>query len=225
MASGTSLRIQAYNLIKDKIINCEYKPGVMITEEKLIAELKLTRTPIRDALGRLEQEGLLSIKPKKGILITPISIEEATYLLEARMMYELYAIREYGKLMDDKALLECYREIKEVMKHPVKAASDPVDAKLHEMIIAANPNTFIRASYEMASNQIRRLRIRLRILTGVTSHRMATSHEEHLRIVAACIKKDWIEAEEALRIHLKHSNDVVFDLLLTHLPITKDGSR
>lgn len=218
MAKDVSLRIQAYSIIKDKIINCEYRPGVMVSEDRLIAELKLTRTPIRDALGRLEQEGLLKIKPKRGILITPLHLEEVTYLLETRMLYELYAIKEYGKLMDERELLACYQELKATIGHPAKESSNPLDAKIHAMIIKAVPNTYIRSHYDSIEDQIMRLRIRLRILTGVTQQRLEQSQQEHLRILGACIKKDWEEAHEALRVHLRNSNNSVIDLFLSQPP-------
>ena len=60
-----NLKTQAYITIKQKIATCEYAPGTFLSEELLVEELKISRTPIRDALGRLEQEGLLEIRPKK----------------------------------------------------------------------------------------------------------------------------------------------------------------
>ena len=115
MSVKETLRVQAYNLIKDKIINCVYRPGEMINEERLIEELNLTRTPIRDALGRLEQEGLVQIRPKRGILITPLDFQKVSDLLEARLMYETYAIREYGKCMKEEDLISCFVAIQDSM--------------------------------------------------------------------------------------------------------------
>lgn len=61
-----SLKLQSYNIIKDKIIRCEYAPNTLINEEALREELGVSRTPIRDALSRLEQEGLIQILPKRA---------------------------------------------------------------------------------------------------------------------------------------------------------------
>ena len=60
-----SLKQQAYNIIKNKIITCEYPPNFLLNEEKLKDEIGASRTPIRDALSRLEQENLVHILPKK----------------------------------------------------------------------------------------------------------------------------------------------------------------
>ena len=57
-----SLKLQAYQYLKTKILNCEYRPNEFLNEQKLCAEMgNISRTPMRDALGRLEQEGLITI--------------------------------------------------------------------------------------------------------------------------------------------------------------------
>ena len=61
-----SLKLQAYQYLKTRILNCEYRPNEFLNEQKLCAEMgNISRTPMRDALGRLEQEGLITILPKK----------------------------------------------------------------------------------------------------------------------------------------------------------------
>lgn len=77
----TNLKTLAYNTIKQKIVTCEYAPGTFLNEEILTDELKISRTPIRDALSRLEQEGLIEIKPKKGITVTALSIKDVNMIL------------------------------------------------------------------------------------------------------------------------------------------------
>ena len=56
-----NLKTLAYNAIRQKIVTCEYAPGTFLNEEFLTEDLNLSRTPVRDALGRLEQEGLIQI--------------------------------------------------------------------------------------------------------------------------------------------------------------------
>ena len=65
--SKTSLKLQAYQYLKTKILNCEYRPNEFLNEQKLCAEMgNISRTPMRDALGRLEQEGLITILDRKS---------------------------------------------------------------------------------------------------------------------------------------------------------------
>ena len=69
--SKPSLKLQAYQYLKTKILNCEYRPNEFLNEQKLCAEMgNISRTPMRDALGRLEQEGLITILPKKGLMVS-----------------------------------------------------------------------------------------------------------------------------------------------------------
>lgn len=68
----TNLKTLAYNTIKQKIVTCEYAPGTFLNEEILTDELKISRTPIRDALSRLEQEGLIEINQKRNHRNRPV---------------------------------------------------------------------------------------------------------------------------------------------------------
>ena len=92
----TNLKTLAYNSIKQKIITCEYAPGTYLSEELITDQLKISRTPVRDALSRLEQEGLLEIRPKKGIMVTTLSIKDVNMIFEIRKMYEPYILINYG---------------------------------------------------------------------------------------------------------------------------------
>ena len=91
-----TLKGHAYFYIKNKIINCEYQPGMLLNEEMLKDEVKASRTPIRDAISRLEQENLVKILPKKGILVSELSIREINSIYESRMMVEPYVIQNYA---------------------------------------------------------------------------------------------------------------------------------
>ena len=65
------LKQHAYEFIKKKILNCEYAPGLHLNEQQLCEDMDgISRTPVRDAVSRLEQEGLLNILPKKGIIVS-----------------------------------------------------------------------------------------------------------------------------------------------------------
>ena len=100
----TNLKTLAYNAIRKKIITCEYAPGMFLSEELLTDELGLSRTPVRDALSRLEQEGLVEIKPKRGVTVSPLSINDVNMIFEVRTIYETYILRNYGPLIPEKQL-------------------------------------------------------------------------------------------------------------------------
>ena len=67
---ATKLSDTAYDELLSRIISCQYPPGSLLSEEKLVAELGISRTPIRSALIRLQQEHLVQVISKKGILVS-----------------------------------------------------------------------------------------------------------------------------------------------------------
>ena len=166
----TNLKTLAYNTIKQKIVTCEYAPGTFLNEEILTDELKISRTPIRDALSRLEQEGLIEIKPKKGITVTALSIKDVNMIFEIRKLYEPYILKNYGSFLDEDKLNEFYH----IFSH--KDANSEcfqnnnyfydLDSSFHQMIMDACPNIYLRQNYALIQTQSERFRF----LTGDISN-------------------------------------------------------
>lgn len=209
---GESLKSQAYNILKDKIIYCSYPPGSQLNEEVLQNEMGMSRTPIRDALSRLEQEGLVTIRAKKGITVEPLSIKELNMVYEVRQLLECYALNFYGEVLDEARLLEFYH-VFSTAEHLTEEEYYQIDNAFHAMLIAAIPNRYISHSYEQITNQ----NTRIRVLTGHrTEKRLAETNAEHRAIVVACMKRDWAQAAVCMREHLNHSKSAAFDLLLKH---------
>ena len=158
----TNLKTLAYNTIKQKIVTCEYAPGTFLNEEILTDELKISRTPIRDALSRLEQEGLIEIKPKKGITVTALSIKDVNMIFEIRKLYEPYILKNYGSFLDEDKLNEFYH----IFSH--KDANSEcfqnnnyfydLDSSFHQMIVDACPNVYLRQNYALIQTQSERFR-------------------------------------------------------------------
>lgn len=211
-----SLKAQAYNVLKEKITKCSYAPGCQLNEELLQNELGMSRTPIRDALSRLEQEGLVTIRSKKGITVTALSLKELNMTFELRQLLEEYALRTYGDLLLEDDLLAYYR-IFSTSENLSEQQYYEHDDAFHELLMSVVPNIYIARSYEQIINQ----NSRFRIVSGHrTAQRLASTSEEHLAILVACLKKDWVEAARAMRVHLTASKDAAFDLLLEqHQPL------
>ena len=90
MEPKENLKEKAYAIIKNKIICCEYRPGQFLNEQELRESVGASRTPIREALNKLEQEGLLEILPKRGVLVRDITLQEVNAIFEIRCMIEPY---------------------------------------------------------------------------------------------------------------------------------------
>lgn len=210
MPEKKSLKQQAYDEIKRKIVTCEYAPNTLLNEELLREELHVSRTPIRDALSRLEQKGLITILPKKGIMVSSLSINDINMVFEVRMMYEPYALLHYGSRIPYSVLTHSYELLSDLDAMSEDWAFFQADDAFHAAVVQAIGNRFPLQTYEWIQDQ----NLRFRVMTGQTSApRLEDTSKEHTRILEACLKKDWSEAASAMKDHLINSKNATFDLL------------
>ncbi|MGM0878840.1 MAG: GntR family transcriptional regulator [Bacillota bacterium] len=108
--SSTSLVEIAYKTIRYDIINAQYMPGTLLSENELAVKLNMSRTPIRGAISRLESEGFVSSLSKRGILVKEISLKELIDLFEVIFFLQSYSID---------AVIEkrCAFDLKELQSH------------------------------------------------------------------------------------------------------------
>lgn len=89
----TSLRDSAYNAIRRKIVSCELMPGQPLTVTEVAESLDIGRTPVIQAIDRLAVDGLIDVMPRKGIIVSPISLDDFLEVIEMRMINEVAAVR------------------------------------------------------------------------------------------------------------------------------------
>lgn len=208
MAKQT-LKQYAYNIIKNKIISCEYAPGTMLTEDLLQQDIKASKTPIRDAISRLEQEGLVQILPKKGLMVSNITIADIDSIFEIRIMFEPYAIRTSAHTIPETTLREvisCLESQSSEMVDEMYAFDD----QFHALIISTLRNAYMRNMYNCIQNQ----NSRIRMMAGHDySKRLDQSRNEHLSIVRLCLEKDWEAAAKAMEVHLINAREATIHLV------------
>lgn len=206
-----TLKEYAYYYIKEKIINCDYQPGTILNEELLKDEVNASRTPIRDAISRLEQENLVRILPKKGIIVSELSIREINSIYEARLLLEPYVIQMYGNRVQEEKYVQFLKffSIAKIEDLDEKLMYEK-DNELHHTFIAASENDYLISAYDRIHSQNRRLRI----LSGVKSEsRLLETQEEHKRIVECCMARDWEGAAKRMKKHLVSSRKASFDAI------------
>ena len=196
-------RIQIYDEIKNRIRNCYYLPGAVLNEEMLTEEFDSSKTPVRDALGRLEQENLLTVIPKVGIEVNNITVKDINDIYEVRLLIEPYALLNYGKTIDPSTFLNYYDLFKlQNSKNNLDDHIYSIDDDFHLLIVQSCENEHIIDTYERISFQTQRLRI----LSGKnTEKRLAQSYSEHLEIIEACLSSDLEQASKLLIRHIKNS--------------------
>lgn len=205
----TSLKQSAYFAIKAKILNCEYMPNSFLNEDLLCEEFGMSRTPIRDALGRLEQENLISIMPKKGFFVSPFSITEINMVFEGRMLIEPYILLHYCKDFPDRVLAhmhEILQQSRALIGEQTKALYT-LDNEFHSSIISQCPNHYLTRAYDDIQNQNHRLRIISGSLNGA---RLTETLDEHAAILQGLSNHDINATLEAINQHLQNAREAVF---------------
>lgn len=210
MAKET-LKDKAYQIIKEKIITCQYWPGTLINETELVKEVDSSHTPIREALSRLEQENLVKIMPKKGIWVTDVQMRDVRDVYEVRELIEPHIIRRWACNIPKeelKAYLEsCEKALENAGDEKGKIE---LDDKLHDMILDSCSNAHLCRTMKQLQDQTRRMRI----MTGDRNSRLKYSIAEHIEITKLIMDGEYEKAAQSMIYHLKQGKQSSFDLLM-----------
>jgi DNA-binding GntR family transcriptional regulator len=198
---------RAYERIKDMIVTLEMSPGAVIQEHLLKEQLDLGRTPIREALKRLEAENLVIIKPRRGIFVADITITDLTQIYEVRIELEtlcarLAAHRATPSFINRmEALVDEYQTIPEIDLPALFA----IDRKFHITLADATLNSFL--SRELALFYNLSMRIWYLALSSIQS--LDIDVAAHPNILAAIKRHDTDLAEERMREHIRHFHQAI----------------
>src|SRR5690349_24729380 len=159
LARAETLTEQAYRLIEERIVTLRLKPGDVISEQILSATFKIGRTPIREALQRLAREGLVTVLPRKGILVSDINPRNQLLVLEVRRELERLLSRA-GAERATKEQREQLQDIARGMDRASKANDDiafmRLDRELNRLMIDAGHNDYAARSMKLLQGLSRR---------------------------------------------------------------------
>ncbi len=206
-AVGKNLKQVVYEELKRRIVTCEILPGSMLTEEALCETLNASRTPVRDAVSRLEQENLLSIIPKKGIKVHRVSLNNVEELYVTRLFVEPQLVLAYGNRISDETYCRFLNEFRRT--DCTREELYKQDNEFHMIFPKASNNRFILTYYEIMSAQT----MRYRILSDQDS-RTEVSQKEHCEICIQCLCGNWEKAAQAMRTHLENSKMAIINYVL-----------
>lgn len=192
------LRRYAYEWIKKRIVYCDYKPGSILNEQILTEEMGISRTPIREALNRLEQDGLVRIMPKKGVFVQEITVAEIAQLYQARIELEPIVVRLAGpNLPKDK--LEHYLQISIEQNEENTSSLNflEMDSEIHRFFLDyCNNHYFIEMIHKILDQNIR-----IQISTN-NKFRLEDARDEHIKVLDALLKGEYEQASEYMKAHL-----------------------
>jgi DNA-binding GntR family transcriptional regulator len=201
---------KAYAAIKEKIVNCEYLPDTVLNEISLINEFGVSRTPIREALSRLEHENLVRIMPKRGIFVMGVSLSDVRELYQARELMEPHIIRLWGSRVTPAALERLQGKLRSMpLDGPVREVY-LLDYELHKTFYDHCENKYFVQLLDRVFDQNNRIRI----LSGRLERRLEASRDEHLAIVDTLLAGDSEGAANAMTYHLEQSRKAAFESLM-----------
>ncbi|ABR46780.1 transcriptional regulator, GntR family [Alkaliphilus metalliredigens QYMF] len=202
------LKDKAYNLIKEQIIKCQLMPGSDLSEAQIAMELGISRTPVREAVLQLNREGFITIYPRKGMIVSSISVKDIQEVFQIREMIEPHMAKTACKNMSKEYLLGLKEKFKAI-KFGLDSASDmayfDLDIEFHKYILErGNNNHLIRFM-----NEIFDLDYRIRVMSTLDRDDVEKrSSPEHFDIIDALISKDEKRIEDTIRRHLINSREV-----------------
>ena len=196
------LREQAYEIIKASILANELLPGERLTEEGLAAELSISPTPIREALARLHQEGMVQIVAHKGAFVAPISRKDVHEIYQIRRALETLALELSIEVIPDAELERMdalFAAIEKEIERGERKQFLESDLEFHNLIVQYCGNQRLIQILNSMRDQLVRIRA---FLGGEPDLDVRASFEQHQRILAALKERDAARAVQLLHEHL-----------------------
>jgi DNA-binding GntR family transcriptional regulator len=212
-AGDDRLSQTAYNEIRRRILDNEMPAGTMMLEQELAALLQMSRTPVREALIRLANEGIVEVRPRHGMRVLPVSaddMEEIYQILTALEASAAAKIAENGLSPEElEALRGAVRDMDKALEADDLPAWARADERFHAMLLDACRNRRLRELVYQFWDQT----YRVRMLTLRLRPTPVASNRDHLALVEAIERRDPEEAARIHRQHRIHAGKMLVDLL------------
>lgn len=204
------LRIDIYEKLREEILACRLKPGADLREQDLAARFQVSKSPVRDALLRLEREHLISIAPRQGYRVAPISLSDARDLLRLRAVLECASVIEAARAAGAPELsaLDRFRSFRPSQWLEGFAG---YNREFHCALARASGNRRMTALTCELIEQTHRL-VQVSVEAAETGRRPALV-AEHAAIVDAVQERDGRRASALLRAHIGAAERRVADAL------------
>jgi DNA-binding GntR family transcriptional regulator len=186
----------AYLKLESLIVTLRLAPGSLVTEKQLITELGLGRTPVREAIQKLEWQGLISIKPRAGLQIAALNPNHPAMVLQTRRQLEPLAARLMADVITPEArqrLIDCAKAMTECAVTGDKDGFLAADKVFDEVLEDTCPNPFLSQALGALQTHSRRYWYH-----SANQASLDLSVSLHVRVIRALLKGDAGEAERAM---------------------------
>lgn len=193
---------QVRERLREDILTGELAPGVVLSEVALARSFGVSRGPVREALGRLASEGLVTITPRRGAIVTELNRDEFVEAYQVREALETFAIRLAVPRLDESDLDRLRVLHEEMVEHTRRGevnAYFEANAAFHEVFVAVSGNQKLHEMYRLLMDQMGRYLARSLLLRGSLEKAIA----EHSAILEAVEARDVDRAARLLADHIE----------------------
>lgn len=202
------LRDVVFNTLRQAILTGELKPGERLMEIHLANKLGVSRTPIREAIRKLELEGLVTMIPRRGAEVAQITEKSMNDVLEVRRAVDALCVELACERISDEELerlrVACDEFAEQVKTKDVKKIAQ-ADVALHNIIVEATGNQRLISLVNTLSEQM--YRYRFEYIKDFTQHESLI--EEHRVIYESIVKKDKKTAADAAKLHIDNQKKAI----------------
>lgn len=195
---------QVTDAVRQRILEQAFKPGERLTIDRIARELGVSPTPVREALGRLQGEGLLVYRRSQGYQVTPVSVRELQEMLDCRLAIEPFAARAIDPISDD--LLRGLEMIQTRFRQALDARriseNNTADREFHETIVGAAGNAMLLRLFRSMNSHMYTMRL-FYYTEPVRERELEETWAEHCAIMDAFKARSQAAAAEAIAEHLR----------------------
>lgn len=212
--SSRLLREVAYERLKDAVRYADLTPGEPLSENRISKALGISRTPVREALQMLAQEGMVEIIPGRAITVASRSIREVLDVLHIRLLLEPEMIRLSTNAISDTQLEQLWNallKMEKAIEDEDRGAWSKSDTVWHEILSEACPNALLGENVLQMRNRIHRY---ANVDHKLKFQQLRNGTKEHRDIVQAISDKDAEKAETLMREHIESLRNNLFNQLV-----------
>ncbi|PTQ88959.1 GntR family transcriptional regulator [Agitococcus lubricus] len=199
-----NLAERIYARLKDEIFDFQLLPGDRFTENEVAERMEASRTPVREALFRLQREGYVDVLYRSGWQVKPFDFRFFEEIYDVRIILELAAVKKLCEQEVQSSLLEDLKRI--WLVEPEQRIQDPqtvavLDERFHHMLVAATGNQEMAKMHQAITERIRIIRR----LDFSKMARIEATYMEHGKILGAILTRRVEQAQRLLKTHIEAS--------------------
>jgi DNA-binding GntR family transcriptional regulator len=213
---------EVYERLKQDILTFNFRPGERLVELELCDRYEVSRTPVREALRRLEDDGLVIARDKGGRVVKGLDISDYEDVYAVRRILEVYAVQTLSARADQidiEALENDWREGYPADTTPLDGSFVVPDERFHLGLAKATQNAYLVESLERVHDRLRTIRS----VDFTVRERLIVSAAQHIAITEAIRAGDSDTAVRLMEAHIQQSKDEIRSIMLRILSRAYSG--